>query len=396
MRDWQAISPGPEIVIATILHAEGETGVQSHFKAFADYLTARNWPVRILTPFSSPKAAVFPVFAVRKLIDPLSGSASVWWYRYWHYYFLKLALARVLQTRRNVVVYAQCPLSAKAALESRAHPSQRVVMAVHFNVSQADEWRDKGKLRNGDHVFEGIKALETDVLPRVDGIVFVSAFMKALLQKEIPAIERVRSKVVPNFVASPKTEAVRVIKGDLVTVGTLEARKNQAYLLQVIAHAKRLGRIFSLTLIGQGPDREILERLAVHLGVTEQVDFLGYVRNAGALLGGYRCYAHSALMESFGIALIEAMAVGLPVLAGAVGGIPEVFHDGEEGFFWPLEDPEAGAKILISLLDDKTLYSDMSKSAQTTWEERFSTARVAGTLFDFITTGAMNPVSECP
>lgn len=75
------------IIFATLLREEGETGVQSHIGVFREYLTTRGKEVRVLTPFANPRPLVYPVFAVRRAIDPLCGPLSVWWYRYWHYHF---------------------------------------------------------------------------------------------------------------------------------------------------------------------------------------------------------------------------------------------------------------------------------------------------------------------
>lgn len=68
----------------------------------------------------------------------MSRPAGVWWYRRWHAHYLDDALRRHLNEReRGGVVYAQCPVSAEVAL--RVRKGQRVVMAAHFNVSQAQE-----------------------------------------------------------------------------------------------------------------------------------------------------------------------------------------------------------------------------------------------------------------
>jgi glycosyltransferase involved in cell wall biosynthesis len=60
---------------------------------------------------------------------------------------------------------------------------------------------------------------------------------------------------------------------------------------------------------------------------------------------GHQLYVHAALMESFPMTLIEALSHGLPLLAPAVGGIPEIFLDGQQGYFWPLDDLEAVAHL---------------------------------------------------
>jgi len=124
----------PNVVVATLLRPQGDTGVQTHFNVFSDYLKENGIRISIATPFSYPKWIVYPIFGVRKALDPLSGAGSVWWYRYWHYIFLREVLKGVGPSEggKGVAYYAQCPLSAKACLEVRRSPSQRVFLAVHL------------------------------------------------------------------------------------------------------------------------------------------------------------------------------------------------------------------------------------------------------------------------
>lgn len=372
------------IIFATLLSEEGETGVQSHMRVFREYLLGKGREARILTPFCNPRALVYPVFAVRRVIDPLCGPLSVWWYRYWHYLFLRLALRRELADGRPKIVYAQCPLSAKAALEERKSPEQRVVMAVHFNLSQALEWAEKGRIREKGLLSRGIQKLEGSVLPALDGIVFVSRFMRDNLEREIPGIRGVPSVVVPNFTMPLRPCSGDRPEGDLISVGTLEPRKNQGFLLRVLAAALLRGRRYTLTLIGDGPDRAHLEALAAELGVWEQVRFLGYRPDAATLLSGHRLYVHGAAVENLPMALIEALAAGLPIAAAPVGGIPEIFSDGVEGIYWRLSDLNDAAEAMISLLEDESRYHAAAKAAVERFRKCFSVDLAAVYLEDFL------------
>jgi glycosyltransferase involved in cell wall biosynthesis len=374
-----------KVIVATLLAECGETGVQSHFNAFRRYLEQNGGDIDVVTPFRAPALLVYPIFGVRKFIDLVSGALSVWWYRHWHYVFLKLALRRVLTDGPPAVVYAQCPLSAKAALTARRGVYPPIVLAVHFNDSQADEWAQKGKLKIDGRMYRAIQRLEAGVLPQVDGIVYVSRFMKARLQERIPALTAVRSAVVPNFHERKSGPLTSVdVSGDLITIGTLEARKNHRYLLHVLAHAAREGKSYTLSIVGHGPLRAELERLTRELNISKLVRFIGFQPDAARFLGGHRVYVHSAIIESFGIVLIEAMSAGLPILAAPVGGIPEVFRDGLEGFYWPLDDASAGARRLISLMEDRDLYRRMADAATRRFNDHYEMTSVAGELRDFL------------
>ena len=251
------------------------------------------------------------------------------------------------------MIYAQCPVSALAALRARRSSLQRVVMAVHFNESQADEWAVKGMIRREGRTFRSIRQLESEVLCSVDGLVYVSHAAKFDVVSSVAGVERIPSAVVPNFVRDGVQERDASLEppGDLVTVGSLEPRKNHEYLLEILAQASKLGKRYSLDVIGDGPLRRTLVRRAEELGIAADVRFLGARDDVRAQLPGHRLYVHGARQEVFGICLIEAMAAGLPVLATPVGGVPEVLDGGRVGALWPLDDPAEAARILISQLD---------------------------------------------
>ena len=373
----------PVVVIATILNPTGPTGVQSHFSALRDYLRERGRNSMLVTPFDAPGILVYPTFAARRIIDLLSGPASVWWYRYWHEFFLRVALRRVLAAHANVVVYAQCPLSARAAMRVRRYRTQGVTMVVHFNGSQADEWSDQGKIQRDGRLARHIRRTEAAVLPALDGIVYVSRYMRRQLEERFPALNNVRSEVIPNFSRSGTAKPGRPTI-DIVNVGTLEPRKNQQFLLAVLAEAKRAGHRFTLALIGDGPDRQHLERISRESGVAEQVRFCGNLPHAIDRMSCARLYAHSARMENLPLALIEAMACGLPILAPAVGGITDMFENGNAGYFWDIDDVQMSAKLMINLLNDPEHLESMSRAARSSFEQRFDTNRVAGQLYEFI------------
>jgi glycosyltransferase involved in cell wall biosynthesis len=373
-----------KIVVATLARPLGDTGIQTHFNSLLDYLRSEGQEAVLVTPFSWNKLAASLVFSIRRLVGWLNPSIDVWWYETWHYVFLKLALRQVLRKESSVAVYAQTPLAAKAALRARTGPHQSVSMAVHYNVSQADEWAFQlGLSRNGS-VYRAIRQREVEILPSVDGLIFVSNFAKTQTEEAIPETRRVKSIVLPNFVSLPLGDTSSRAAADLISIGTLEPRKNQAYLIKTVAEANKLGRRYSLILVGNGPDEGRLRALAKDLGVEEQVEFLGFQPNARRLLPGNRVYAHSAVQENFGIALIEGMAAGLPICAGAVGGTVEAFSDGTEGFFWDLSDPSDGAQKLLTLLETPGLHSRMSAAARARFAANFETRIVAGRLTDFL------------
>jgi len=369
-----------KVVIATITRPTGTTGVQTHLNEAFRFLTARGHETRIVTPYSWGGPLSIPVFGVRRAIDPFSGAGSIAWYRYWHYVFLKRALERELSERGAVVVYAQCPLSARAALEARRDPSQRVVVAIHSDGSQADEWVDKKMLRVGSREYRAIAGVERRFLPMVDGIVYVSEAARTGMANHVPGLDGIPSAVIRNFVAMASATERSGRSGDLVTVGGLEIAKNHEYMLRTLDAANRSGHRYTLDLVGDGPCRRPLERLAQSLDLESQVRFLGARSDVRQLLPHYRAYVHTSVRESLCMAIIEAMACELPVVAGAVGGIPELFEPGQEGLVWPLDDPDAAARILVELLEDEVALKSIGARGRERYESCFDAAFVGPVL----------------
>jgi glycosyltransferase involved in cell wall biosynthesis len=370
------------VVIATVLRSNGGTGVQTHFVELERYLSSRHLPYSMVTPFSSGGVVRDLVFGVRRLLEPWSGAANVAWYRHWHGLFLERALKRKLRSTDDAVVYCQCPLAARAALRARRSAQQRVVMAVHFCVSQADEWAEKGQLTRGGRLFRSIRLLERDVLARVDGIVFVSESARKDLW--LDDLADVPTATIPNFLGTAGPGLIPGPRADLVSVGSLEPRKNHRFLLDTLAAAKQRGRCYTLDILGGGPERRSLLRHARYLGIESQVRLLGYVPEAGRLLSGYRAYLHPAKREPFGLAIVEAMAAGVPVIAAPVGGIPQLIDESVEGMFWDLADPDQAAGVLIDLMDDEVARARMGAAARRRFLGQFDAAVVCPSLYEFL------------
>lgn len=369
------------------MREHGETGKQTYFNAFHHYLQEQGIRSWVITPFNLSSFITFPIFGIRKLIDPLNGHLSIWWYRYWHYQILKQALKKKLNqldNPNNAIFFAQCPLSAKAALKVRASNKQKVVMAVHFNISQADEWVDKGKISTDSWLYNQIRNIESEVISELDGIIYVSQFMRDTIEGSIPQSRTIPSVVLSPFVKAREYPETRLIRDDLISIGTLEPRKNQTYLLYVLSEAKKQGYRYSLTLVGEGPSREKLEKLAASLDIKDQVIFAGFQPKASRLLPQFRVYAHSALLENRPVAILEAMACSLPILAAGTGGIPECFSDGNEGYYWSLSDPIDGAKKLIQLMESPTIYDSMRQASKDRFKTSFSQEVIASQILNFL------------
>ena len=373
------------MVIATILPGNGITGVDTHIQQLRRYLEESGTCGTLVTPFSWARPLAYPVFGFRRLVlERCSGSASVAWYLYWHELFLRNALSRRLAEVGDCVVYTQDPVAARAALRTRRGPHQRVVMAVHLRISMADEWADKKRIRRDGTVFRAIRQIERTAIPQVDGLVYVSSWGRDALLSWLPEAAAVPYAIIGNFVAPLSVAPCPEPLGDLVTIGNLDLVKNHRFLLEVLAELKRAGRSLTLDVFGRGPCQKALLQQTSSLGLEEQVRFRGFRSDVRGLLSGYRAYVHASYSESLPLAIIEAMAAGLPIVAGNTGGISELCDDGVEARFWPLDDPAQAATLLIDLLDCEPERLKTARAARERFRRDFDADVVGPELRSFL------------
>lgn len=120
-------------------------------------------------------------------------------------------------------------------------------------------------------------------------------------------------------------------------------------------------------LVGDGPERYALERVARALDIADAVTFVGAVDDPRPFVSGAHVVALTSRHEGFPNALLEAMAMGRPVVATAVGGVPELVDEGRNGHLVPAEPPKI-AEALVRLLVDRPGRRRMGSAARTTAE----------------------------
>jgi glycosyltransferase involved in cell wall biosynthesis len=152
----------------------------------------------------------------------------------------------------------------------------------------------------------------------------------------------------------------------IVSVGRLVLPKD-FWTLGAAFRSLRPGS-FRALIVGDGPQRSFLEGI-------EGVELLGERDDVPALLAQANVFVLTSLSEGMPISVLEAMAAGLPVVATAVGGVPEIVVDGETGFLVPVEDAEAVAAALTRLLDDRSLRERMGAAGRRRAERDFDLPR---------------------
>lgn len=135
----------------------------------------------------------------------------------------------------------------------------------------------------------------------------------------------------------------------LLYIGRLVSVKGVDVLIKAVSLLKNQGIIVTLDVLGDGENREELERLAEKLGVTEQIFFHGVILEKEDYFKRNGIFVYpSVWQEAFGISIIEAMSKGLICVASKVGGIPEIITDEEQGVLFEAGNAEALADAIVS------------------------------------------------
>jgi N-acetyl-alpha-D-glucosaminyl L-malate synthase BshA len=220
--------------------------------------------------------------------------------------------------------------------------------------------------------------LEPSFLPLVkfsieksDGVTAVSRFLKEKTLTNYYIDKDIR--VVPNFVDTelfkPKEDCNYrkhiASKGEKILVHTSNFRpvKRVSDTIKIFEQVQKEVSA-KLILVGDGPDRSECERLCRELKLCDKVKFLGKQDGLVEILNSSDVFLIPSQSESFGLAALEAMACGLPVISSSVGGLPELIRHNECGFIAEIGDIDRMAKYVIDLLTNERKYELFSTNAR--------------------------------
>jgi glycosyltransferase involved in cell wall biosynthesis len=175
----------------------------------------------------------------------------------------------------------------------------------------------------------------------------------------------VQHNAVPLPPARERPERTRPV---VLSVGRLKAPKDFSTLLQALA--RLAPGTYTARIVGDGPERERLGEEARLLGLEGSVEFLGERDDVASLLDDADVFVLASRSEGLPMSVLEAMAAGLPVVASAVGGVPELLDD-ETGRLVPPGDPRALAETLQDVLGDPELRRSLGRGARARVEDRF-------------------------
>ena len=235
--------------------------------------------------------------------------------------------------------------------------------------------------------------LDRFVLGRVDWVACVSR----------PQAEQLKSRrkgrrppiVIPNAVLfslggvalpldrRPLRRALGLPEGAFVVgaVGRLSVEKGHRHLID--AAPMLVPRVANLrfVLLGEGRERPELEKQVVRLGMRERVVFAGFQTDVRPWIQACDVIVNPSLTEGMPNAVLEAMALGTPVVATAVGGVPDMIQDQVSGLLVPPGDPAALARAILDLFANPSRAVQLARAAQTKLEE-FSPAKQCERLLD--------------
>ena len=227
-------------------------------------------------------------------------------------------------------------------------------------------------------------ALLASLTPRMDRLIVPSASIEHKVRAE--GRDGARFAVIPNGVdlsrfATPIPECrMRDEFGIPRTaplvgvVARMEPEKGHRYLIDAMPMILDAAPDAWLAIVGEGSEADALRAQAASLGrsVSERIVFTGRREDVSALTADLTVAVLPSLREAQGISILEAMARRRPVVASAVGGIPEVITDGLDGLLVPVADPAALAAAVGSLLADPVLRERIGDAGYRTVAERFS------------------------
>lgn len=144
-----------------------------------------------------------------------------------------------------------------------------------------------------------------------------------------------------------------------------------------------------LVMVGDGPDRLAAEDEAKALDVSESVYFLGKLEAVAPLLADADIFLLPSQSESFGLSALEALAIGVPVVASNTGGLPEVVRDGITGVLCEVGDVDGMAASALRIVRDREMWNTMSSAAQADARERFARDTVV-TQYEQLYVGALS------
>jgi glycosyltransferase involved in cell wall biosynthesis len=248
-------------------------------------------------------------------------------------------LGRYLRRQRVELLHMHTPHAHTIGLlAGKLAPHVRLVVSRRSDFAPARNWLSRCKYAH----------------PGVQYVAVSDAVRHVLITSGVPAqrVQTIYSGIDLHRFAEIQAAPALFPAGTRIigTVGHLAGQKGHRYLLEAIALLIRDEPRLGIVIAGDGALRATLEAQAVALGITDHVCFTGFRHDILALMQSFEIFVFSSYFEGLGTAILDAMALGKPVVATRAGGIPEAVQDGITGLLVPPRDPQALADAVRYLL----------------------------------------------
>lgn len=322
-------------VVTALMHG----GAEHQAVLLASEFARRGWTVRVVSmrppeaheaTLAAAGVEVVSLNMARRIPDP----RAIW------------RLARLLRAWRPDVVHSHMVHANLLARVTRLIAPAPVLISTAHNVTEGPRWRERAY-----RFTEPLCDLTTNVSgAAVERYIRVGAASADRIRYVPNGIDLTRFRRSPTERARVRTELGFEDRPVLLGVGRFEPAKDHANMLTAFCLVVEQRPDALLVLIGQGRLESTIREHADVLGVGEHVVFLGKRDDVSAVMNAADVYLMSSAWEGLPLVLLEAAAVGLPIVATDVGGNAEVVIDGESGLLVPPADPEALAHALLRML----------------------------------------------
>jgi L-malate glycosyltransferase len=288
-------------------------------------------------------------------------------------------IARLCRKSGAQVIHAHAAHAHAIALWAKCfHRSPRLVVTRRVDFSIRNSAFSRLKYKHGS----------------VDRIVCISDLVRRVLIADgVPAdrLTTIHSGVdTAKFAHLPRIQGLKAelgIPADHLLVGTVAAvvgHKDYPNLLRAARFVIDRHPQVSFCALGDGDQWSLAQKLHQELGLDRRFVFAGYRRDVGRFLKGFDLFVLASREEGLGTSLLDAQAVGLPLVATRAGGIPEVIKDGRNGLLVPAQDARALGEALLRLANDAALRQRLGGQAKQD-VQRFSTDTTTAAYLDLYT-----------
>ncbi len=337
--------------ITLVIYAMGLGGAQRVMSIVANYWATHGWEVTLITLADRSRPSFYQLDPQIKLVQlGIIGDAPNFW-------TILLTAWQRIQILRSAIVASQPDVVISflntgnvLTLIATRNLNIPVIVSEHSHPNFADVNRYWQVLMKWTYRYADLVTLLTE---------------SAL---EFYPIERgYRSIVMPNPILTPVPDldtSKLFASPTLIAIGRLQPVKGFDLSISAFAKLRNKYPDWHLTILGEGPIRDELEDLCNQLQLTERVHFLGQVKNVNAYLRQADIFVLSSRFEGFPMALCEAMACGVPVIAtDCLSGPREIITDGVNGILVPMEDVDALADGMDALMSDSTKRQQLGLAA---------------------------------